>query len=74
RLMGLHIDALKLVSSLTLFQQVAETLQATTQGEAADDMRDIARLARDVLAVANAQGYPRCGFTARETARDNPSQ
>lgn len=48
--MGSHIDALKLVSSLTLFERVAA---GTT----------LARQATEILAAAEAQGFPRCAFT-----------
>jgi uncharacterized protein (DUF1810 family) len=65
-LMGSRVDALKLVSSLTLFEQVATSLAA----EAGDDSSH-ARLAEEiggVLAVADAQGYDRCAFTQRAIA------
>ena len=52
-LMGSQVDALKLVSSLTLFQRVAEQI--------GDD--PLARTAAEVLAIASAQGYPACEFT-----------
>jgi uncharacterized protein (DUF1810 family) len=51
--MGSSIDALKLVSSLTLFAHVARL----------DAHRDLAITAEKVLAIAGAQGYPPCGFT-----------
>ena len=60
-LMGSEIDARKLVSSLTLFEQVATSLA----DHAGDDGPE-ARLAEEisgVLAVADAQGYDRCAFT-----------
>ena len=62
-LMGGHIDALKLVSSLTLFEAVAIDLHAREPEEA------LAALAADAsrgLAVADSQGYPRCAFTLRQ--------
>jgi len=57
-LMGSEIDALKLVSSLTLFQHV---------GEAAEDLAasELAKAADHVLTIAERQGYPRCSFTER---------
>ena len=61
QLMGSRVDALKLVSSLTLFEAVATDLAA----DAGDDS-DYARLAEEiggVLAVADAQGYDRCATT-----------
>ena len=59
-LLGGRTDALKLVSSLTLFAAVAQDLQTLAGDEA------WARLARDanaVLEIAAGQGYPRCAFT-----------
>lgn len=59
-LMNSSIDAAKLVSSMTLFEHVAKRLQAT------DDLGEFASLARiaaEVLAKADAEGYPRCAFT-----------
>lgn len=53
KLMGSEIDALKLVSSMTLFGHVAKTL-----GPAA-----MAAHAEAILAAAAAQGYPRCAYT-----------
>ncbi len=59
-LMGSDIDALKLVSSMTLFSHVA-------RAEHARQPRPVlAALANDadaILAVAAKQGYPRCAFT-----------
>jgi uncharacterized protein (DUF1810 family) len=58
-LMGSDIDALKLVSSMTLFEMVAGTL-------ARDELpRALAQVAREILTQAEAQGYPRCAFTLR---------
>ena len=55
-LMGSDIDAKKLVSSLTLFGQVAKTIE--------DDIcRQTAEVADEVLAVAELQGYPPCAYT-----------
>jgi uncharacterized protein (DUF1810 family) len=51
--MGSPIDALKLVSSLTLFAHVARL----------DAHRDLATMAEKVLAIAGEQGYPPCSFT-----------
>jgi uncharacterized protein (DUF1810 family) len=51
--MGSSIDALKLVSSLTLFAHVARL----------DAHRDLATMAEKVLAIAGEQGYPPCRFT-----------
>lgn len=57
RVMGSEIDALKLVSSLTLFEGIA----AQFGGE---HLR-FASLAGEVLQRAEAQGYPRCAFTLK---------
>jgi len=59
-LMGSHTDALKLVSSMTLFRHVARDLRA------ADPRPQLAALlehADAILAAAAAQGYPSCAFT-----------
>jgi uncharacterized protein (DUF1810 family) len=58
--MGSSIDALKLVSSLTLFAPVARQLHAA---ERLDAYRDLAATAEKVLAIAAAQGYEQCHFT-----------
>ena len=61
-LMGSQVDAVKLVSSMTLFAAVARRLQ-----EAGDpSQEDIAAAAEDVLLLANAQGYAPCGHTRRQ--------
>src|SRR5687767_6020263 len=52
-LMGGRTDALKLVSSLTLFERVAQD-----EGDA-----DFAWRCAEILAVAERQGFPRCAFT-----------
>ena len=59
-LMGSSVDALKLVSSLTLFGNVARKLHAT-EGLAAYDT--LARVAEGVLDAAALQGYGPCQFT-----------
>jgi uncharacterized protein (DUF1810 family) len=56
-LMGSHIDVLKLVSSLTLFQHVASAL---FQADGLEDHRRLAEAADAVLTVAAAQGLPPC--------------
>jgi uncharacterized protein (DUF1810 family) len=60
RLMGSRIDALKLVSSLTLFCQVADQLRGNGT---CDVCADLAAAAAEVLAAAEVQGYPPCQFT-----------
>lgn len=57
-LMGSDVDAKKLVSSLTLFHGVAAGIDP-----------DIEAAAADVLARAEAQGYPPCEFTRAELGR-----
>lgn len=57
-----RLDALKLVSSLTLFESVAARLHAREPHEACAQLAD---RAGEVLAMAEAQGYERCAFTRR---------
>lgn len=59
-LMGSEIDALKLVSSMTLFAHVAKTLHAT---DAQPWFAAMAAQADAILAAAAAQGYARCAYT-----------
>jgi uncharacterized protein (DUF1810 family) len=59
-LMGSRIDALKLVSSLTLFQLAADRLAASEGPKA---IPPLAPLFADVLAVAAKQGFAPCAFT-----------
>jgi uncharacterized protein (DUF1810 family) len=59
-LMGSHVDALKLVSSMTLFEHAARMVQAT---EPSPEVSELATLAGEILAIAEEQGYPRCRFT-----------
>lgn len=58
--MGSQLDALKLVSWLTLFESVAANLAA---GSPAPTLGRIATLATEVLDAAAAQELPRCTFT-----------
>ncbi len=60
-LMGSEIDALKLVSSMTLFRHVARSLNAT---EPLPEYADLADRAERILAEAARQGWPECRFTA----------
>ena len=62
RLMGASIDVLKLVSSLTLFGQIARSLDAN---EANDEYRRLADVAAQILSGAESEGYPRCRHTLR---------
>lgn len=59
-LMGSSIDAMKLVSSLTLFAHVAKKL---SKEERHDEYDLLARVADQVLAAAAVEGYPPCRFT-----------
>ena len=57
-LMGSDIDALKLVSSMTLFREIAR--------RAGDE--EVASVAQAILQAAKAQGFGECEFTKREIA------
>jgi uncharacterized protein (DUF1810 family) len=57
--MGSEIDALKLVSSMTLFREVARRI----------DERDVATGADAILKAAKDQDYSECEFTLRELSR-----
>jgi uncharacterized protein (DUF1810 family) len=59
-LMGSGIDALKLVSSMTLFATTAKRLFAAEPRPRFATMADHAAA---ILTVAATQGYPRCAFT-----------
>ena len=62
-LMGSEIDALKLVSSMTLFGRVAKKLSAS---EGVDVYGPLAEVADEVLTLAASQGYPACAYTLRK--------
>jgi hypothetical protein len=64
--MGSPIDALKLVSSMTLFGPIARSLAA---GEGLAGAEELADAAEAILTAAAAQGYERCKFTQAELAR-----
>jgi uncharacterized protein (DUF1810 family) len=59
-LMGSHVDALKLVSCVTLFRHVARALGA---GEPRPEWVELAAQAETILVAAAAQGIPPCRFT-----------
>lgn len=59
-LMGSEIDAVKVVSSLTLFRHVASALHARHR---ADEYAAVARAADAVLAIAAAEGHRPCAYT-----------
>jgi uncharacterized protein (DUF1810 family) len=60
RLMGSSTDAMKLVSSLTLFGHAARELHAA---EGLADYGALARASAAVLSAAESQGYGPCRFT-----------
>jgi uncharacterized protein (DUF1810 family) len=62
-LMGSRTDALKTVSSLTLFGHVASGMRG---GPEADECAALADAAARTLAIAAVQGYPPCRFTLRQ--------
>ena len=64
-LMGSDIDARKLVSSLTLFRQVAREFGGLEPG---DEFAALANAADEVLAHAAADGYPPCAYTLQYLA------
>jgi uncharacterized protein (DUF1810 family) len=61
-LMGSRIDALKLISSLTLFEHVAKSLHAA---DPRPQFAAMAEHAEIILAAAARQGYGRCDFTEK---------
>jgi len=65
RIMGSSIDALKLVSSLTLFEQVIRELQPAASAPRYAEYTALGQVAERVLSAAAEQGYARCAFTAR---------
>jgi uncharacterized protein (DUF1810 family) len=64
-LMGSSIDAQKLVSSLTLFGNVAQQRSAA---EGLEAYGTLARLSQEVLAISASQGYPACEYTLTRLA------
>jgi uncharacterized protein (DUF1810 family) len=69
-LMGSVVDALKLVSSMTLFAHVAQALIAAEPAPRFEAMADHARA---ILAAAAAAGYDRCAFTEAHLRRSRSS-
>jgi uncharacterized protein (DUF1810 family) len=63
--MGSGIDALKLVSSMTLFSHVAARVNAE---DPRPEFAALAEAAEAILTAAAAQGYARCAFTAKAIA------
>jgi len=68
-LMGSHIDGLKLVSCMTLFQHVAKALYAV---DPQPRFAAMAEHAGKVLAAAAAEGYGRCAYTEAHLRRTSP--
>ena len=65
QLMGSEIDALKLVSCMTLFREVARRLNAR---EPLSDYAALADRANAILALAAAEGFDECQPTLRQLA------
>ena len=61
--MGGRIDAVKLVSSLTLFRLVAMQLGPDADATLAERTTRLADCCRRVLEIATGQGFPACRFT-----------
>jgi uncharacterized protein (DUF1810 family) len=62
--LGSEIDALKVVSSLTLFRAIARTeMEKTGEPFAAAPASSFATTATELLNLAAAQGFPECAFT-----------
>ena len=59
-LMGSQIDTLKLVSSMTLFREIAKRLND----------EDVAQAAGEILQTAKREGFAECEFTLRACARE----
>ena len=68
-LMGSQIDALKLVSSLTLFRAAAEQL-----GREDSVYASLAERLAASLELTSAQGYPACDFTLGRIADEPPKE
>ena len=61
RLMGSAVDAFKLVSSMTLFAEIAEDARMRDTL----DVDTLQKMAIDILDVARGGGYPACEYTRR---------
>jgi uncharacterized protein (DUF1810 family) len=59
-LMGTPIDVMKLASSMTLFEQVAQRLH---EADRLEEYASLAAVAKAILARAEAEGVPPCQFT-----------
>ena len=61
QLMGSHIDALKLTSSLTLFEAAAQYLSQTKPQQ--NEFQQFAILCSNTLNLLTNQGFPKCEYT-----------
>lgn len=68
-LMGSDIDAVKLVSSMTLFSDVADRLNSI---EPSPEYAKVGVNAKAILAIAAVQGFPECAATVRELRLSTP--
>ena len=68
-LMGSRIDALKLMSSVTLFASVTRTMTAAADDE---DLSRLADVAEKVLLLAESQGFARCRYTLQHMREQPP--
>jgi uncharacterized protein (DUF1810 family) len=68
-LMGWDVDALKLVSSLTLFGQTAKRLWRKELGA---DLFRFASLTDEILSMTSQDGFDECAFTLKSFLRDPP--
>ena len=68
-LMGSRVDALKLMSSVTLFASVARTMSAAADDE---DFSRLADVGEKVLLLAEAQGFARCQYTLQHLREQPP--
>jgi uncharacterized protein (DUF1810 family) len=59
-LMGGSLDALKVVSSMTLFEEISGRLDAVEHNESLLGLREACR---EILEAAALEGYGRCAFT-----------
>lgn len=62
-IMGSDIDAKKLVSSMTLFEAVAQRMSEAGEEGLCEDVESVAS---NILAAVSRQGYARCRFTLSE--------
>jgi uncharacterized protein (DUF1810 family) len=71
QLMGSEIDTLKLVSSMTLFREIAQRLN---RSQPSPDLQDLEKQAVTILQAAAVEGYPACQWTLRALAADDRSE